>query len=198
MAPSQFQCGCGRTIKGTGHSKDAHEKTQMHQRWLASADAPPEATTSDYYEDSTTSTVVSGVPVKEESVAMTGIPCEVCGAGPFMSIAEIQTHLQGDSHVSMRADQARVLREQKEATQESLAGELLDDLKAPVVAIGATPQDRAKMVRAAFGARGWPNSEHPGTVREFLMKYGIPIAPGESRPMISDVNAETERERVSA
>lgn len=50
------------------------------------------------------------------------------------------------------------------------------DLQAPVSAVEKTPQERAKMVRQAFGSRGWPNEEHRGTVRDFLVEHNIPIA----------------------
>jgi hypothetical protein len=51
------------------------------------------------------------------------------------------------------------------------------DLQAVVDATGDTMQHRAKMVRGAFSARGWPNPEHPGTVADFLIEHEIPIAP---------------------
>ena len=54
-------------------------------------------------------------------------------------------------------------------------GVLGADLQAANDLVDETPQNRAKIVRAAFGARGWPNEEHPGTVREFLEKHNIPI-----------------------
>lgn len=48
------------------------------------------------------------------------------------------------------------------------------DLQRPVDAIRETPRVRARWVRRAFAARGWPNQEHPGTVRDFLEKHSIP------------------------
>ncbi len=53
--------------------------------------------------------------------------------------------------------------------------ELDADLQEPVDAVSRTPQERAKMVRWAFSARGWPNDEHKGTVRDFLIEHKIPI-----------------------
>ena len=50
-----------------------------------------------------------------------------------------------------------------------------NDLKAVVDATRETPQMRAKMTRAAFSARNWPDEEHPGTVRDFLEKFNIPV-----------------------
>ena len=49
------------------------------------------------------------------------------------------------------------------------------DLQAIVDATRQSPQVRAKMARYAFSARGWPNEEHPGTVRDFLAEHGVPI-----------------------
>ena len=55
-------------------------------------------------------------------------------------------------------------------------GYVLDaDLQAIVDEKRQSPQVRAKMARYAFGARGWPNEEHPGTVRDFLEEHGVPI-----------------------
>ena len=36
------------------------------------------------------------------------------------------------------------------------------------------PINKAKATRGAFSARGWPNSAHPGTVRDFLDEQSIP------------------------
>jgi len=49
------------------------------------------------------------------------------------------------------------------------------DLLRPVEDTNATPQQRAHWVRVAFASRGWPNKEHLGTVRDFLVEYKIPI-----------------------
>jgi hypothetical protein len=48
------------------------------------------------------------------------------------------------------------------------------DLQAIVTATKDSPELRAKMARAAFAARDWPNEKHPGTVRDFLTANGIP------------------------
>jgi len=63
-----------------------------------------------------------------------------------------------------------VAEEAPEPTEEALP----PDLQAPVDATTKTPQLRAQMVRRAFGARGWPNAEHPGTVRDFMQEHDIP------------------------
>jgi hypothetical protein len=55
---------------------------------------------------------------------------------------------------------------------EELPADLLSAVEAPAL----TPQQRAKIVRVGFAARGWPDTEHPGTVRDFLEEHGVPIA----------------------
>jgi len=59
----------------------------------------------------------------------------------------------------------------------------------------------SKMTRSIFRARGWPNEEHPETVRDWLESHNIPIIdvpihsdPDEQRKHIS---AETERIRLA-
>ena len=59
----------------------------------------------------------------------------------------------------------------------------------------------AKMVRSIFRSRGWPNEEHPETVRDWLESHNIPIIdvpnhsdPDEQRKYIAD---ETERIRLA-
>jgi len=62
------------------------------------------------------------------------------------------------------------------ASEPETVKEVFDpDLQTPIDAVNETPQFRAQMVRRAFGTRGWPNEEHPGTVRDFLIEYKIPI-----------------------
>ena len=61
--------------------------------------------------------------------------------------------------------------------------DLDSDLRSPVESKRDTPQNRAKAVRAAFSARGWPDAEHPGTVREFLEEWGIPLVEHVPSPL---------------
>ena len=51
---------------------------------------------------------------------------------------------------------------------------LSPDLQAPVRLKKDTPQLREKMVRSAFSSRGWPNEDHKGTVRDFMVEHAIP------------------------
>ena len=37
------------------------------------------------------------------------------------------------------------------------------------------PTSAAKQCRLVFASRGWPNAEHPGSVRDFLLEHGVPI-----------------------
>ena len=62
-----------------------------------------------------------------------------------------------------------------EPTPEPAPASLDPDLQAPIDAVKQTPQERARLVRWAFSARGWPNGEHPGTVRDFLTEHKIPF-----------------------
>jgi hypothetical protein len=59
----------------------------------------------------------------------------------------------------------------------------------------------AKMARSIFRARGWPNEDHSGTVRDWLDSHNIPIIdvpahsdPDEQRKYIA---SETERIRLA-
>ena len=68
-------------------------------------------------------------------------------------------------------------------------GTPMESLAAPAVAVldpkykeildiastGESPFHIAKLVRGLFKARGWPNDEHPGTVRDWLTEHNIPI-----------------------
>ena len=68
-------------------------------------------------------------------------------------------------------------------------GTPIESLDAPAVAVldpkykeildiasaGESPFHIAKLVRGLFKARGWPNDEHPGTVRDWLTEHNIPI-----------------------
>jgi hypothetical protein len=44
-----------------------------------------------------------------------------------------------------------------------------------IASTGESPFHIAKLVRGLFKARGWPNDEHPGTVRDWLTEHNIPI-----------------------
>lgn len=55
-------------------------------------------------------------------------------------------------------------------------GEVLPaELRAIIADKDTNPLYLGKMVRQVFSKLGWPNSRHPGTVREFMVQYGIPM-----------------------
>ena len=49
------------------------------------------------------------------------------------------------------------------------------DLQAAIDGYDLDPRNRAKMVRAAFAVRDWPDESHPGSVRDFMEENGIPF-----------------------
>jgi len=51
---------------------------------------------------------------------------------------------------------------------------LLDRDLQTIIDCKESPAMKAKMVRAAFAARDWPNPEHPGTPRDFMDEHSIP------------------------
>ena len=61
---------------------------------------------------------------------------------------------------------------------EACKGILLDEVDEELqVAIGnseQTPQERAKKIRHVFAGREWPDEEHKGTVRDFMIEHNIP------------------------
>ena len=56
----------------------------------------------------------------------------------------------------------------------------------------------AKMARSIFRARGWPNEEHPETVRDWLESHNIPIidVPVHSDPDEQRKHVAAEMERI--
>jgi len=56
----------------------------------------------------------------------------------------------------------------------------------------------AKMARSIFRARGWPNEEHPETVRDWLESHNIPIidVPIHSDPDEQRKHVAAEMERI--
>lgn len=96
--------------------------------------------------------------------------CEICGKGPFKNLG---AHERGKTH-------KKAMVAQTESTGLPSA-DLVDgqtcldpDLQAIVDQTEATPQFRARATRLSFSVRGWPNAEHPSTVRDFLEEHGIP------------------------
>ena len=179
-------CECGRDYKP--QFRRAHENSYQHQAWMQAHATPGGGAETPATAGQPPTVVNNAAPVVVNHAAPGGIMCQECGGGPFFSFEEIDKHRSGNAHVALRAGQAKVLREQQEEAQRHLAVDLPDDLLQPVVRIDWSPQERAKRVRQAFSVRGWPNLEHPGTVRNFLEEHHVPIAVDESRKNIGNPN----------
>ena len=100
--------------------------------------------------------------------------CELCGTGPYKNLA---AHERGPKHQAKLAEGNVEPTLGPEPEPEVKPG--LDvGLQAIVDNTAASPQERAHEARVVFSANGWPNKEHPGTVRDFLLEYEIPIIGG--------------------
>lgn len=155
----KFTCDCGTELK-SARAKHLHERGNAHKAWASTQ--PRDG-------------------MLGETDVPTGITCEICGAGPFLSVQAVTTHTQGDCGAARRQERAKATRQMEEAAAERRGEGLPADLRAAVTQVHLSPQDRAKIVRGGFSARSWPNAEHPGTVRDFLIDHDIPIAPDVSR-----------------
>lgn len=98
----------------------------------------------------------------------------VCECGTEVSSRGLPGHRRGAAHLAKLSGPTPLV-EVFAPVVETSEVDLEADLRSPVEATNDTPQDRAKAVRGAFAARGWPNEEHPGTVRDFLVEWNIPI-----------------------
>jgi hypothetical protein len=117
--------------------------------------------------------------------------CE-CGGGVTKGY-EFQ-HTKGNKHQGWLSPVLAPL----DAPVISLNGALDPDLQA-IVDSADRPILRAKMTRAAFGARNWPNPSHPGTVVDFLKEHGIPFlntADGASATDQKLIQANWEKEVI--
>lgn len=88
--------------------------------------------------------------------------CQVCGTGPYTNMAWHEKGAEHQANLQRKSEEAEVLK-------------LDPDLQAILDAVNKTPQERGQMVRRAFSKRDWPNEEHPGTVRDFMEDYNIPV-----------------------
>ena len=100
--------------------------------------------------------------------------CKVCGTGPYKNMG---AHMRGPTHqANLRkgsvVSDPTAWEQGKELAFRPI--ELDPDLQAIVDAVGSTPQVRGRMTRVAFSTRGWPNDEHPETVRDFMEAHNIP------------------------
>ena len=120
-------------------------------------------------------------------VTRTDCPCGKTG----LSSAQMTMHNRSKAHKEWAGDNGEVV----EDVDRDFEGILAAARK------GEDVRHIAKMTRSIFRARGWPNDEHPETVRDWLNLHNIPIIdvpihsdPDEQRKHIS---AETERIRLA-
>jgi hypothetical protein len=122
-------------------------------------------------------------------VTRTDCPC----GKTALSSAQMTMHSRSKAH-----------RDWVEANGEDVAEVVVDRDFEGILAAARQGEDVrhiAKMARSIFAARGWPNEEHPGTVRDWLDSHNIPTIdvpthsdPDEQRKYIADA---TERIRIA-
>jgi len=120
-------------------------------------------------------------------VTRTDCPCGKTG----LSSAQMTMHNRSKAHKEWARDDGEVVQDVDRDFEGILAA----------ARQGEDVRHIAKMARSIFRARGWPNDEHPETVRDWLNLHNIPIIdvpihsdPDEQRKHIS---AETERIRLA-
>ena len=120
-------------------------------------------------------------------VTLTDCPCGKTG----LSSAQMTMHNRSKAHKEWAGDDGEVVQDVDRDFEGILAA----------ARQGEDVRHIAKMARSIFRARGWPNEEHPETVRDWLNLHNIPIIdvpihsdPDEQRKHIS---AETERIRLA-
>ena len=120
-------------------------------------------------------------------VTLTDCPCGKTG----LSSAQMTMHNRSKAHKEWAGDDGEVVQDVDRDFEGILAA----------ARQGEDVRHIAKMARSIFRARGWPNDEHPETVRDWLNLHNIPIIdvpihsdPDEQRKHIS---AETERIRLA-
>ena len=120
-------------------------------------------------------------------VTRTDCPCGKTG----LSSAQMTMHNRSKAHKEWARDDGEVVQD----VDRDFEG-ILEAARQ-----GEDVRHISKMTRSIFRARGWPNEEHPETVRDWLESHNIPIIdvpihsdPDEQRKHIS---AETERIRLA-
>ena len=127
-------------------------------------------------------------------VTRTDCPC----GKPDLSSAQMTMHKRSKAHEDWEAtlsDAGITVEAITESDARDFTG-ILDAAKQ-----GEDVRHVAKMVRSIFRSRGWPNEDHPETVRDWLESHNIPIIdvpnhsdPDEHRNHIAE---ETERIRLA-
>ena len=122
-------------------------------------------------------------------VTRTDCPC----GKTELSSAQMTMHCRSKSHKDWAAANG-------EETEEVVVDRDFEGILAAARG-GEDVRHIAKMARSIFRARGWPNEEHPETVRDWLDSHNIPTidvpthsAPDEQRKYIAE---ETERIRLA-
>jgi len=120
-------------------------------------------------------------------VTLTDCPCGKTG----LSSAQMTMHNRSKAHKEWAGDNGEVVQDVDRDFEGILAA----------ARQGEDVRHISKMTRSIFRARGWPNEEHPETVRDWLNLHNIPIIdvpihsdPDEQRKHISE---ETERIRLA-
>ena len=96
-----------------------------------------------------------------------------CGCGRTgLSASQMVMHNRSKQHQAWASEETLIesLAAPAVATLDPNFKEILD-----IASTGESPFHIAKLVRGLFKARGWPNDEHPGTVRDWLTEHNIPI-----------------------
>ena len=120
-------------------------------------------------------------------VTLTDCPCGKTG----LSSAQMTMHNRSKAHKEWAGDNGEVVQD----VDRDFEG-ILEAARQ-----GEDVRHIAKMTRSIFRARGWPNEEHPETVRDWLNLHNIPIIdvpihsdPDEQRKHVAE---ETERIRLA-
>ena len=120
-------------------------------------------------------------------VTLTDCPCGKTG----LSSAQMTMHNRSKAHKEWAGDNGEVVQD----VDRDFEG-ILEAARQ-----GEDVRHISKMTRSIFRARGWPNEEHPETVRDWLESHNIPIIdvpihsdPDEQRKHVAE---ETERIRLA-
>jgi len=112
-----------------------------------------------------------------------------CGCGAMIAPKGQQMHETSNFHKAWAGE------------NEVPAVEVLDEEQINILDMARTgedPRSVARMVRALFSRRRWPNEEHPGEVRNWLEQHNIPQInlPRHSSPDDARRYSEDEMNRI--
>ncbi len=117
-------------------------------------------------------------------VTLTDCPCGKTG----LSSAQMTMHNRSKAHKEWAGDNGEVVQDVDRDFEGILAA----------ARQGGDVRHISKMTRSIFRARGWPNEEHPETVRDWLESHNIPIidVPIHSDPDEQRKHVAEEMERI--